>query len=52
MIEGLDLIKSLGDYSYRGKLETISRGKGAIEKAFKVKKEYKYKTAKQAEKQS
>lgn len=52
MIEGLEFIKSQGGYSCKGKIETISRGKDAVGKMFKVKKEYKSKTAKQAEKQS
>ena len=52
MIEGLEFIKSQGGYSCQGKLNTISRGKEVIGDLFKVKKEYKSKTAKQAEKQS
>lgn len=52
MIEGLDLIKSQGSYVGRDKLAVISRGKEAVGDLFKIKKEYKSKTAKQLEKQS
>ena len=52
MIEGLDFIKSQGGNTCRGKLTTISRGKEVVGDLFKVKKEYKSKTAKQVEKQS
>ncbi len=52
MIEGLDLIKSKGGQICRGHVAIISRGKEAVGNLFKVKKEYKSKTAKQVEKQS
>ncbi len=52
MVEGLEFIKSQGRNTCRGKLNTISRGKKVVGDLFKVKKEYKSKTAKQAEKQS